>query len=122
MIIRAFGKVVEGIVKKTAFETNTTVEEVQRQVSRHIEEIRLQYYLPSPKIKYNKLLCRAAYLHRHGAMQATVFEHLIWLDKRIQTIISNADKLHVVAIGGGPGTELLGWPSIYSALPMFLGS
>ncbi len=68
--------------------------------------------LDEPNIKYEEPLCRMAYLYMNVAVHAHLVETaLTQFDQLGQTIrekISKGEELRVCALGGGPGSELLG--------------
>lgn len=64
-----------------------------------------------PAINYEKPLCRLAYVYRHVAANANLFETVLGTSAKLRNLVE--DKLaegdfRVAAFGGGPGTELLG--------------
>src|SRR5690606_25196920 len=63
-----------------------------------------------PAIDYDDALCRLGYLYRHAPANATLFEQVLLGSGELRGKIRDAahNVLRIFAIGGGPGTELLG--------------
>lgn len=103
-------KLVELSVEKYAEQNDLTKGQVLEKVREHIDATSLQHFQAKPDINYKNTLCRVGYLYRHGPAQATLFERTLRASALLQAKVRKAygDDLHVVAVGGGPGTELLG--------------
>ena len=74
-----------------------------------MEHTSREYRSQNPQIDYRDPLCRLGYLYRHAAANATAFERGL-NNSNLLANFSDAGKqdLNVCAVGGGPGTELLG--------------
>lgn len=90
------------------YATNTcqTKREVLLAIREHIDHTHEQYWKETPEINYNNPLCRLGYLYRYVAANATLIEWM--LTKEQERINLHQDTLNLCALGGGPGTELLG--------------
>lgn len=71
-----------------------------------------QWKLPNPDIKYEDPFCRIAYLYMNVAIHANLMEvgldSFNELNKIIRELITGGDEVRFCALGGGPGSELLG--------------
>jgi len=87
-----------------------TVEDVYRLIEKHIKKTRNEHRSPDPSIDYENPLCRLGYLYVHVGANATLFERTLLQTPHLARVIENAARgvLTVCAVGGGPGTELLG--------------
>lgn len=71
-----------------------------------------QYRLASPSLSYEDILCQIG-LYRQGAANAYMFQYAYSSRAIAKKLHSAANRtLRVVAVGGGPGTELLGLTAI----------
>ncbi|HYD16065.1 MAG TPA: hypothetical protein VEA77_06660 [Hyphomicrobium sp.] len=103
-------KLVELSVEKYAEQNDLTKGQVLEKIREQIDATSAQHFQPKPNINYKSTLCRVGYLYRHGPAQATLFERTLRGSSLLQAKVRKAygDNLNVVAVGGGPGTELLG--------------
>lgn len=71
-----------------------------------------RWRLPDPGIKYEDPFCRMAYLYMNVAIHAVLVERALEtfspIKQMIREKIAKGDELKVCALGGGPGSELLG--------------
>jgi hypothetical protein len=83
-----------------------------QRVEAFIKENSGSWRLPDPAIKYEDPICRMAYMYMNVAVHARLVEHAIAaFPQLVQTIRQKTDygeELRVCALGGGPGSELLG--------------
>lgn len=117
MFIKVIKEVVEGFISKRAAETGQTEEAIQVQIRQQADHTSDQYRQPSPNIDYYGSICRIAYLYRQGPAQATVIERVLLQSEHLRAILKNKRELRVVAVGGGPGTELLGLIKLLAEVP-----
>lgn len=84
--------------------------EIDRLIVQHITNTDNQHDSPSPDIDYDEPLCRIGYLYVHAGVNATLFERTINQSKDLSSFINRRSNssLSICAVGGGPGTELLG--------------
>src|SRR5262245_35894094 len=110
MYIQLIRNVLVAAVKHFANRTGRTEEDVLNKIREHMNATTEQHYCDEPDINYQDPLCRLGYLYRHATANATLFEHVLRKSPELQEVLANAagDKLHICAVGGGPGTELLG--------------
>jgi len=93
----------QGLSKEEAF---TRTEEFIRDNSE-------RWRLPNPQINYEDPFCRMAYLYMNVAVHAGLVEKGISqfgekFEPFLRLKAEMGEELHVCAIGGGPGSELLG--------------
>ncbi len=91
-----------GLTKQEAFE----------KAELFIKENSKRWRLPNPEIEYEDPFCRMAYLYMNVAVHATLVEQAIDSFNEVERIIDSkiisGDELRICALGGGPGSELLG--------------
>ena len=87
-------------------------EEAFKKIQSFIEENSARWRLVDPKINYEDPFCRMAYLYMNVAVHAALVETALSSYPHIRTLIrTKADTgsdLHICALGGGPGSELIG--------------
>ena len=105
-----------GHVEKYASDNNRTEVEVLTQIREQMDSTSSEYWSEQPSIEYENPLCRLGYLYRHVTANATLFEHVLDIADEVSSEIRAAagDVLNVCALGGGPGTELLGPCQVYA--------
>lgn len=83
---------------------------VDAEIVRHMYDTTKQHYQPAPDTNYADPLCRLGYLYTHAGANATLFERAITNSNILKKMLKdkNAGRLAICALGGGPGTELLG--------------
>lgn len=110
MYIELVRRVLEEAVKSHAENTKDSVNAVLARIRQHIDDTASEHRKIEPDIDYDDPLCRLGYLYRHAPAGATLFELVIRNSREVREKINAADKgvLRVCAVGGGPGTELLG--------------
>ena len=75
----------------------------------HLTSLEKNYRRNEPNIEYTDPLCRFAYLYRYAGAHATLFEKVIHSSDIVRQVCPDkGGVLQVCAVGGGPGTELLG--------------
>lgn len=93
---------VYGLSKDEAFE----------RAEKFIKENSEKWRLDDPQIDYDDPFCRMAYLYMNVAVHANLVELAINSFPEVQTLIRDrietGKDLRVCALGGGPGSELLG--------------
>jgi hypothetical protein len=79
-------------------------------IAQHILKTSNQHYSGlDPDIDYDEPLCRLGYMFMHAGANAYLFETAIRRSLTLQRIIGTcSDQLAVCAVGGGPGTEVMG--------------
>ncbi len=79
-------------------------------IKRQIPATSQQYRRADPQINYEDPLCRLGYLYMNVPVNATIFEKVILNSSELRRSIdgTRGDSLNICALGGGPGTELLG--------------
>lgn len=102
--------VLDKTIAKFEQDTGTTRDQIDATISSHIRATSAEYNNPAPDIKYEDPLCRLGYLYMHVGANATLFEKTL---KDVPALVkmmreSNEASLTITAVGGGPGTELLG--------------
>ena len=111
MYMEIVSQVVQSGVSTYAHNNSLAEAEVLKQIQGHLNRTRSEYYSGGdPKIDYQDPLCRLGYLYRYAPAHATLFEHVLRDSDEISLRNLYADKwvLNICAVGGGPGTELLG--------------
>jgi hypothetical protein len=110
MYIDLIRRVLEQAVDSYASATGQQVSEVLAAIRTHIDATAQEHQKGEPDIKYAEALCRLGYLYRHATANATLFEHVLLESGRLRSIIAKSagQRLNICAVGGGPGTELLG--------------
>ena len=87
-------------------------EEAFARVECFIEENSRRWRLPEPAIDYHDPFCRMAYLYMNVAVHAALFEDALCKHAAagavVGTLAASGEELRVCALGGGPGSELLG--------------
>ncbi|MFZ4659651.1 MAG: hypothetical protein ACOYNY_21775 [Caldilineaceae bacterium] len=84
--------------------------QIDAEIVKHMKETTKQHYQSDPDIDYDDPLCRLGYLYTHAGANATLFERAISNSTILRNLLKNrkAKPLSICAVGGGPGTELLG--------------
>ena len=111
MYIELVRQAVETGVRHYAEDNSLTEAEVLTRIRDHLDNSFAEYYNnEQPNIDYEDPLCRLAYLYRYAPAHANLFEHVLDASSEISFRRLYADKwvLNICAVGGGPGTELLG--------------
>lgn len=79
---------------------------------RFIQENSERWRLVEPNINYKDPFCRMAYLYMnvavHAALVETAFSSYPHFQKLIKSKAEAGEDLHICALGGGPGSELIG--------------
>ena len=110
MYIELIRQVVETGASDFAALNGETVPEVLKKIRGHIDHTSEEHQKSEPNIDYADPLCRLGYLFRHGAANATLFERVLDMADEVwpRKASENPQTVSVCALGGGPGTELLG--------------
>lgn len=110
MYIDLIRRVLEQAVDSYATASGMTVSDVLTAIRKHIDATANEHQKDEPDIKYKDPLCRLGYLYRHATANATLFELVLRESGELRSIIrqSTDKRLNMCAVGGGPGTELLG--------------
>jgi hypothetical protein len=110
MYFIAVKNVLDHCIPQYATRLGLTVEEVYRRIGEHIEKTRNEHRSPDPSIDYEDPLCRLGYLYVHVGANAALFEKSLVRTRHLALAVESAASgvLTVCAVGGGPGTELLG--------------
>jgi len=84
--------------------------QVDAEIVKHMQKTTKQHYQPEPDIDYDNPLCRLGYLYTHAGANANLFERSLARSCILKELIKskNAKRLTICAVGGVPGTELLG--------------
>lgn len=102
--------VLDAGIARYGSDNSMTRDNVCDAIRSHIERTSEEHYKDEPNIEYINPLCRLGYLYVHTAANATLFERALAdsseLRQRIQSRSGN--RLGICAVGGGPGTEMLG--------------
>lgn len=106
MYIEVTQKVLKDSIKVYAARGQDSAEGILTEIRRTLDETHAQYWEDIPQIDYHDSLCRLGYLHRHVPANATLFDKMLASD--VEAEVFSAATLNVCALGGGPGTELLG--------------
>lgn len=82
-------------------------------VKDYLKENSSAYYSDDPKLEYENPLCRIAYVYAYVAAHANLIDNAFYkfenLKDYIKNKIDNNGTLKVCSLGGGPGSELLGF-------------
>ena len=109
MYIELIRQVVEEGVRIYAEDNSLAIPEVLKGIRLHLNSMTDEYRTEEPDIDYGDPLCRLGYLYRHGAANATLLEHVLKADEVWPKKAGESPQtVRVCALGGGPGTELLG--------------
>ena len=109
MYFKIIRNILETRVESYAQDNNLSEEQVLLEIRQKMDQTYDEYWSENPQIDYGDPLCRLGYLYRYAAANADVFERSL-NDSNLLANFSDAGKqvLNVCAVGGGPGTELLG--------------
>ena len=110
MYIMLVRQIVEEAVSTFADDNGLSESEVLRRIWEHVDHTASEHSSDEPSIDYEDPLCRLGYLYRHAAANATLFENVLTGSDDISRKFrdTNQGVLNICAVGGGPGTELLG--------------
>lgn len=110
MYMELVRRVIEEAVEIYARNARQTVPAVLALIRDHIDRTAQQHFTDEPNIDYDDPLCRLGYLYRHAPAGAGLFERVLQESGEVRQKIRGANRatLDVCAVGGGPGTELLG--------------
>lgn len=86
------------------------IQNIDKQIAEHIEKTRPEWLKPDPNINYANPLCRLGYIFAYAGANATLFEKTICRSRHLEALLREkaAGSINICAVGGGPGTELLG--------------
>ena len=104
------GNLIEESVATYASLTQQEKPHIISEIDSHVRSTSAAYWDITPDIPYNNPLCRLAYLFMYVPINATIFEKVIADSAELQQTLVQASGgvFRVCAMGGGPGTELLG--------------
>src|SRR5438270_13015883 len=109
---RALGGVLSQVRDEICRLHQITPVEAFKRTERFINENSQQWRLETPNINYADPFCRIAYLYMnvsvHSRLLELAFEGFEPLKALVQAKAAAGDELRVCALGGGPGSELLG--------------
>ena len=110
MYIDLVRRVLEQAVDVYATASGKPVSDVLAEIRGHIDETAKEHRKDEPDIDYQNPLCRLGYLYRHATANATLFERVLKESGELRSLLRNAanSRINLCAVGGGPGTELLG--------------
>jgi hypothetical protein len=110
MYIDLVRRVLEQAVDAYATAAGKPVSDVLAEIRTHIDETAKEHRKDEPEINYENPLCRLGYLYRHATANATLFELVLKDSGELRSLVRNSanKRINLCAIGGGPGTELLG--------------
>jgi|GEM_PF-1342624 len=110
MYFKAIKNILDDATDSYSQDMGQSIDSICAKMGEHLQEMAKQHYEDDPVIAYNDPLCRLAYLYKHVAANATLFERaLTHIDATNKVLKARAGKkLRVCSIGGGPGSELLG--------------
>lgn len=88
----------------------STCGEADRLIVQYIQNTSEQHSVLEPDINYGEPLCRLGYLYVHAGVNATLLEQTVSRSSMLSQFICGraGGNVSVCAVGGGPGTELLG--------------
>jgi hypothetical protein len=110
MYIDLIRRVIEQAIETYASANSMAVSEVLTAIREHIDSTAKEHQKDEPDIQYQNALCRLGYLYRHATANATLFELVLTESGDLRSLIRSSvgQRLNIFAVGGGPGTELLG--------------
>ena len=105
--------VIERDINFVANQLGITESDVYERILEEAERNQREWYSNNvPNLNYQLQECRLAYLYIVAAANANVFKHVIENNEDLNTYILSLaqqnNELKVCALGGGPGTELMG--------------
>jgi hypothetical protein len=109
-------RVLQGVLSQTRdviCETyDISKEQAFTKTQKFIEQNSERWRLADPQINYEDPFCRMAYLYMNVAIHAALVETALSSYPAIQKLIKSkangGSDLHLCALGGGPGSELIG--------------
>ena len=117
MLFRAINSILLQNLRAIARSRNLDANQAAEKIAAHIKDMQGQWFAEEPPaIEYEDPLCRWAYLFAHVPVQANLFQRvLIEAGRHCEAFGRKliGDKLSMVVLGGGPGTELLGLAKYY---------
>src|SRR5262249_21270590 len=110
MYFKTARRVLDAAIPSYAAANGISEADVLKEVAEHLETMAREHQEDDPSIPYEHPLCRLGYIYKHLGANATVFERAILKNPHVDQVLrSRAGKrLRVCAVGGGPGSELLG--------------
>ncbi len=111
-----FFRVLQGVLSQTRDVIckvhNLTDQQAFQASEDFIRENSQKWRLPDPAIRYEDPFCRIAYLYMNVAIHAGLVEHALNSFEVIVPLfrarIAQGQEIRICALGGGPGSELLG--------------
>lgn len=110
MYFKTVRAVLDSSLESYCKSTGADLEAVYTQIAAHIRTTSSEHRNPDPNINYDDPLCRSGYLYMHTAANATLFERTLRKCSELGALIRErkGEQIRICAVGGGPGTELLG--------------
>jgi hypothetical protein len=117
MILSAVRTILLRNAAQIAKSRGLTGKQMMQKAAQHLDTMRSEWFTgEAPNIAYEDPVCRWAYMFMHAAVQANLFQKVLWecevRSKAFRRKLDGED-LSVVVLGGGPGTELLGLAKHY---------
>jgi hypothetical protein len=80
------------------------------EMAKRLNHMAPEHRKTAPQIPYEDPICRLAYIYRHVAANATLFQWLLRDNPSLRSIMrgKSGQRLRIAALGGGPDSELLG--------------
>jgi hypothetical protein len=83
------------------------------QARQYLIENSAAYYSDTPDLRYDEPLCRIVYLYAYVGAHANLVDNAFYKYQELHNLVMNRlqndGTLHVCSLGGGPGSELLGF-------------
>lgn len=119
MYIELVKRVMEDAIELHVRTSGRSRDAVLKEINAHIDSTSSQHWTNEPEIEYDDPLCRLGYLYIHAAANATLFERVLAESDELSAILKQTaqNTLNVCALGGGPGTELLGLSKYFLRRP-----
>lgn len=110
MYFKAVKTLLDKSIDRYATRKGIDVEDVHDEIAEYFAVMAKEHREDDPSIPYDNPLCRLAYLYKHVPANACLFERsLRSLDSAKEVVKSRkSSRLRICAVGGGPGSELLG--------------
>lgn len=110
MYLEIVKRVLDQAVARYGVSEGLSRKEICKRMGEHLQEMTKQHREEDPSIPYDDPLCRLAYVYKHVAANATLFERALGSLETARAVVKAraGGTLHVCAVGGGPGSELLG--------------
>lgn len=120
MYFKTIRAILDEAIPKYAKSRGISTDDVDKEIAAHIESTAHEHNgNPDPNIDYKNYLCRLGYLFVHVGVNSTLVERSFTeIDSLRQLVKSKSDdEVSICTIGGGPGTELLGFVGFLRSRP-----